>query len=191
MHEARNPLRWLEYAFSASTMAAVISATAGLNQVYHLTMVVTLVFTTMLFGHLSEIFNKPVYEYGKPATWQDTNVLNRLLIHLFGYIPYAAAWVCIIHAFLYNASRGEQEVPAFVYTVVWTQFSVFTLFGLVQLVLLVLPSGPAYYWVGEAAYLVLSVVAKALLGVVLIVNVIRFSSFDSAISQAIADAMTA
>ena len=57
---------------------------------------------------------------------------------------------------------------AAVAAVVVGTFAVFTVFGLVQLILQALPFGPSLYAWGELAYIVLSFAAKANLGILAI-----------------------
>ena len=88
--------------------------------------------------------------------------LDRLHIHLLGYVPFALAWWLALDSF-YTAEEAWTQSGAIVSTAgesLTAGFALFTLFGLVQLTLLLLPFGPSIYWLGEICYCVLSVAAK-------------------------------
>ena len=67
--------------------------------------------------------------------------------------------------------------------VVFGQAGVFSCFGATQLILLLRDDGAYYYPVGEISYLILSLVSKGLLGMLLIINVGTYASFDEAIAK--------
>lgn len=60
------------------------------------------------------------------------------------------------------------------------QCAVFSCFAVTQFLLLLFDRGPAYYVYGELSYLILSLVAKGMLGLVLIANVFILESIDEA-----------
>jgi hypothetical protein len=187
--DCRQPLRWIEYSFSATGMVVGIAMTTGLNQIYHVVLVAALMWSTMMFGLLSEALVRPQTPPSldeKPTQWRTKSPLARLTPHLIGWVPYVAVWACIFHIFFNTAASASQAVPDFVYVAVVSQAIVFSLFGLTQLLLLLLDAGPSFYYWGEISYLVLSLVAKSLLGGVLIVNVLAFTSFDEAVANALA-----
>ena len=63
------------------------------------------------------------------------------------------------------------------------QFSVFTCFGVVQLFNLGHYHGPSWFAWGEVTYVVLSFVAKGLLGITLIFSVFAFQRFEDAVAE--------
>lgn len=60
------------------------------------------------------------------------------------------------------------------------QFSVFTCFAAVQTINLFFYNGPSWFAYGEMTYVILSFVAKGLLGITLIFSVFAFDSFEEA-----------
>ena len=50
----------------------------------------------------------------------------------------------------------------------WAGFGLFMLFGSVQFLLLAFDRGPHFYWVGEMAYVILSVAAKFTMAMLLV-----------------------
>jgi hypothetical protein len=111
--------------------------------------------------------------------------VQRLAPHLLGYVPYLTVWGVLGHSFIYNAViNSDTSPPTFVFIIVIGQFATFTLFGLTQLVLGLFEWGPDYYYNGECLYLILSVTAKALLGLTLVASVLIFDTFEEAVENA-------
>lgn len=111
--------RYVEYSFSASTMALAIAAEAGIRDLYALVGVFGLIWATMAFGIV--------------ADW--TSLLMRgtflwVVPHLAGWATCIAAYGSILDSFNFNASRGSP--PDFVRVIVFLQFGLFTCFGFVQ-----------------------------------------------------------
>lgn len=212
IHQCRMPHRWLEYSVSASLMALVFAVVGGINHVYMLSMMFALMFCTMLFGYFAEVLCRPLPnkdENARPLYWAMNKYnpqllaiphllvfrnldymsarLHRLGPHLVGYVPYLTVWICLLHSFLYNledAQSGGVRPPDFVYAIIVGQCVTFSLFGITQLVLLSRVDGArGYYW-GEVSYQTLSLVAKGLLGGILIANVLLFDSFEEAVDDA-------
>lgn len=165
------PSRWIEYFFSATTMILTISYPAGIVQFTELVAIGSLIATTMLFGHFTEVISRPSPD---SDTWT-LPLWSRLSPHLLGYIPQLAAWFIIMYTF-YGAGNGERGPPDFVYAIVWLQLALFFSFGFIQLVVLCRP--PSKYVQGEYAYQTLSLVAKGLLGIMLLTNVLFLSNFE-------------
>ena len=165
------PSRWIEYFFSATTMILTISYPAGIVQFTELFAIGALIATTMLFGHFTELISRPSTD---SDTWTRP-LWSRLSPHLLGYIPQVSAWVIILYTF-YGAGSGGMRPPDFVYVIVWLQLALFFSFGIVQLVVLCRP--PSKYIQGEYAYQTLSLVAKGLLGIILLTNVLFLSNFE-------------
>ena len=65
-----------------------------------------------------------------------------------------------------------------------SQFVLFSLFAITQFIVLVRNDGPQFYFWGEWSYVLLSLLAKGVLGGLLIVNVLLFDSFDAAVAAA-------
>lgn len=160
-----NPVRWIEYFFSASTMMLAVCYFCGMRDVVSLLYLASLISTTMLFGYVTEQQN---VASASDDVWV-TTLSRRLTPHLMGYIPQVMAWAGMVYLFLTSASEGGGP-PDFVYGIVISQGILFFSFGFVQLFQILSP--PSSYICGEYAYQVLSLVAKGLLGVLLLINVL-------------------
>jgi hypothetical protein len=159
----RNYFRWFEYAISASIMATTVAYFCTIFDGFQLIALAALTTTTMGYGLVAELVARPVNAH----TWS-TGLGDRLIPHLLGYVPQAAAWVIIFLQFYLNTV--DTEMPRFVYGIVFGQLIVFWSFGLIQLI--VLCNKPSSYIYGEVAYMVLSAAGKLLLGAQLLVNVL-------------------
>lgn len=93
-------------------------------------------------------------------------------------------WVPLLHSFFFNVSGAEQGPPSFVYVIIISQLLLFSCFGITQFVLLWRVDGARLYFWGETSYQVLSLLAKGVLGLVLIFNVLLFDSFEEAVAEA-------
>lgn len=81
-----NPVRWLEYFFSASIMHVMIAQLCGVAEVHLLFAVAVLTATTMTFGWLQEaagpVLRKENSAYSMASFWM-------------GFVPWAAQWAII------------------------------------------------------------------------------------------------
>ena len=160
--------RWIEYFFSASIMVLVIAYNAGIREYLLLIGITLLIASTMPFGLLTEIYARPL----NATQWCQPLAL-RLLFHLLGYIPQLSAWLLILLNFY---GETPTEPPEFVYAIVWSELVLFFSFGFVQLYQIL--SEPQDYYKGEIAYQWLSLIAKGVLGLVLLSNVLILGSFE-------------
>ena len=198
IHECRQPLRWIEYSFSASLMIITIAVASGVAHVYMIAMVFALMWCTQLFGYYTEVLSRPEPNgRKKPTQWviRDSNPealvlpiagfarLQRLAPHALGYVPYTVVWVVLLHSFFYNVGDGGGP-PGFVYVIVIGQFVIFTGFGITQLLNQAMDNGPSWYYWGEVSYLALSLFSKGFLGLTLIANVLLYDNFDQAVAEA-------
>lgn len=170
----RAPYRWCEYFFSASIMMVAIAYLAGVIFTIQLFYVFILTATTMLFGYLTEVINRP-------ATTGDSWCLpirQRLLPHLFGWIPQLSAWVGIMYTYLGGSVGYEegQSPPTFVAFIIFGEFCLFMSFAFVQIGVLLRP--PSKYVHGEYAYQILSLVSKGTLGIILLTNVLFLGDYE-------------
>jgi len=172
------PFRWVEYTFSASLMILILAYTSGTTTLPVLVALFGLTAITMAFGHLHEVICRPK----SLDEWAVSNPLARLQAHLIGYVPQVFAWVLVVAQFLEAGgqsttdSKGEKsQMPDFVYGIVFGELLIFWCFGIVQLVISLRP--PAKYYQGEIAYMWLSLFAKGLLGLLVLVNVLQLGSF--------------
>ena len=201
IHECRNPARWIEYSFSASIMAIVFAVAGGVNHLYMIISIFTLIWCTMVFGHVAEIVNRPFTKPNdtdsKPQYWQINRSnpglmwlprlgpkFNRLWYHILGYVPFLVSWFIILHSFLYAMSTAEQRAPDFVYVIIFSQCAIFSVFGITQFVVLWLDKGPAYFFAGEVSYIILSLTAKGVLGAILMYSVLAYDSFEESVAAA-------
>lgn len=147
-------------------------------------MIFGLLWSTMVFGYYAEYVNKPLYTGDlKAITWENPDWFTRLAPHFMGYVPYLFVWGPLLHSFFWNVAEAEQKPPAFVYAIVISQLVLFSCFGATQFVLLLQDNGPENYFWGELSYQVLSLLAKGVLGMLLIVNVLLFDSFEDAVAD--------
>lgn len=169
--------RWLEYSASASIMLLGATALIGTRETRVVIASTVSIGVTMFFGWLAELnaakdvvpAEEPYELCGyklywawraSPSAWVRT--LDRLHVHLLGYVPFALAWWLALDSF-YTAEEAWTQSGAIdpaAGEALTAGFALFALFGVVQLVLLLLPFGPSVYWLGEVAYCVLSVAAK-------------------------------
>ena len=114
------------------------------------------------------------------APW--SGPLQRLGPHFLGWVPYVVIWYIVWDTFAYSVeysrAQGGGAPPDFVYAIVIGQMVVFSSFAAVQLFQQSSHYGCEKYWLGECAYVVLSVVSKGLLGGVLLANILLSSTFD-------------
>lgn len=160
--------RWIEYFFSASIMIYIIAFNAGIREHLLLWGITLLIASTMPFGLLTELFARPCND----RDWTQP-IGTRLVFHLLGYIPQLSAWILILINFYSERSR---DPPPFVYGIVWGQMALFFSFGFVQLYQIF--SIPMNYYRGEIAYQWLSLIAKGLLGALLLSNVLILGSYN-------------
>jgi hypothetical protein len=115
---------------------------------------------------------------GRPEQWMTTSRLHRLFPHLLGWTPILVAYGIILHSFFQNAYGGDRSPPVWVGGVVLGQGFLFMLFSFCQVCQQWNDGGCRNYIFYEAAYVWLSLLAKGILGLILIWNVILFSSFE-------------
>ena len=133
---------------------------------------------TMFFGYLAEknaqrhfVFTEgPRLKWKVPFFRGGWHVFDRFLPHLMGYVPFVLSWWLAFDSF-YAAKDAFTSSGAIVSDAgeaLWAGFGLFMLFGAVQFLLLVFDEGPHYYWVGEMAYVVLSIAAKFTMAMILV-----------------------
>ena len=184
------PWRWAEYTISASIMLLAATAMLGTRELRVVVSSTLFIAVTMAFGYATELVSAQwIVASSKDAgasralrifgasyeltrrwapswgAWRD-----RLLFHVFGYVPFVAAWWLAFDS-LYAANGAWVEaggLPADAADALWAGFGLFLSFGFVQLVLQLTPSGPSLYWIGELVYCVLSVAAKYTMAMLLL-----------------------
>lgn len=167
--ECRTPTRWIEYFFSASVMIVIIAYSLGVRDRMTLFAIGFLVASTMPYGYWTEVVARPC----GPDAWSEP-LRVRLYPWLLGHVPQLGAWFLILLQF-YDGGDAD-AIPWFVYLILWGELLLFFSFGFVQVYSQSLP--PRLFYQGELAFQVLSLVAKGLLGVVLLANVLMLSRFE-------------
>ena len=142
-----NRFRWVEYSISATLMVILIGFYSGITGITSVIAVAGANVAMILFGWIQERMNPP----GRDHT--------TMLPFWFGTVVGLAPWVAIA----VNVA-GSATVPGFVYGIVVVQGVLFFSFGLNQYLQYREIGRWTDYAFGEKAYLVLSLVAKSLLG---------------------------
>ena len=180
------PCRWAEYFFSSSVMILLIAIVGGITHLHVLILLFFMQSTTILFGLLAEMLNRPK-ETGEAAEgkqhtrWEEESVWRRLLPHLLGWIPQIGVWTVILMNFtaaLNRAAENDREVPSYVYAIVFGQLLLFLSFAVPQIWLLSNKYGPVNFWRGELAYVCLSLGCKAVLGITFTAATYQFDRFE-------------
>ena len=141
-----NRFRWVEYSISATLMIVLIGSFSGITDITAVVTIIGANVAMILFGWLQERMNPP----GRTSTtmmpfWFGT---------LVGLAPWVAIWINFI---------GADEVPGFVYGIIFAQQLFFFSFGLNQWLQYRKIGKWADYIYGEKVYLVLSLGAKSVL----------------------------
>lgn len=145
-----NKARWVEYAFSASTMMVGIALLSGIYDLSSLVMIFGLTAIMNLMGLAMEIYNQ---ERSK-VSWLTYNIGV-----LAGLIP----WLVIAIYFYIGDLYGGGKPPTFVYFIYASIFLFFNCFA-INMVLQYKKVGKwKDYLYGERVYIVLSLIAKSLL----------------------------
>lgn len=145
-----NKARWIEYAFSASTMMVAIAMLVGIYDLGSLIMIFSLVAVMNLMGLMMEIHNQTT----KKTSWLSYNI---------GVFAGAIPWIVVAIFFWAASAFGAGEIPTFVYWIYVSIFIFFNIFAL-NMFLQYKKIGPwKDYLFGERLYIILSLVAKSAL----------------------------
>ena len=200
LHNCEQPLRFVEYAFSASVMIVAITYTSGRRGVTEIAYAFVLMFATMGFGWCTEAIASCLDSIAtqRRSTWTCGEFLYALVPWLLGCVTYVPVWCVLIKTFEDTVTVAEEEnglkPPEWVRVVVYGQCAVFSLFSLPQIIQLVARVVPDYdpdrvrlwYVNCEFSYIVLSLAAKLMLGFTYLANVLVLSNvgnFDEAIVE--------
>jgi len=175
-----NPIRWLEYAFSASVMHVMILQLSGATQVHLLYAVFGLTMTTMTHGWLMERSNMralPTYVLEGPSDVPQPEESDTLgsgggktstgrppvdwTPFLLGFIPHIYVWT-IIACYFFRAIANRSP-PAFVYVIFFIELFIDLSFAVNMMLQYVQVPGWRGYGATEFWYIVLSLTAKQLL----------------------------
>lgn len=145
-----NKVRWMEYAFSASTMMVAIALLSGIYDLGSLVMIFGLTASMNLMGLAMEVYNQ-----GR----EKVNWLAYYVGSLAGIVP----WVVIGIYFWAGNTYGSGEIPTFVYYIYGSIFLFFNCFA-VNMILQYKKIGKwRDYLYGERVYIILSLLAKSAL----------------------------
>lgn len=161
MLAGRNPVRWVEYSFSASWMLLLIATLSTVSNVsLHANMFALSAFC-MIFGYYTEVYN-PIPDMRERQRKKGGADFFGFVwsFYLLGWVAMSVPWTTVFYYFLGVVSVVE-GVPATVYAIVFVMFLLFSSFALVLPAVYLMPSVPYYY--GEVAYMVLSASAKVVL----------------------------
>jgi len=146
--QARNYARWIEYFFSSSIMIVLIAMITGVSDVAALLAIFGINGSMILFGLLMERYEMP----GNPS-W---------LSFWFGTFAGIVPWIIVV-IYVWSPGLDGPGPPTFVYGIIVSLFLFFNVFA-VNMWLQYRQIGPwKDYLVGEKAYIILSLTAKALL----------------------------
>ena len=148
--EYGNPVRWIEYAITASLMIVVIMVSCGFTDVWVLLCSAALTAVTQAFGWLAEISVQ-------------NNTLKPYTLRIFGIGAFAALppWIAIIWMFIKSALKSD-EIPWFVPAIIFTLFVLFSCFAAIMWLRLTSKEKDANI-TAEKRYVVASLVSKFLL----------------------------
>jgi len=107
--------RYFEYAMTAPLMILVITVLFGIREIWTLLSIFVLISTTMFFGVLE--------------SWATDDLKS--WPHFFGWTSYIPAWIIIFSNFSLIV-KDNDDVPNFVWIVLFLEFVLFGAFGAVQ-----------------------------------------------------------
>lgn len=149
LRQGINRARWVEYAFSASTMMVGISLLSGIFDFSTLLLLFGLIAVMSLTGLVMEIHNQTT----KKTSW---------LSFKLGVLAELVAWLVIV-VYMLGAVIYGSGIPTFVYFIYGSLFILFSGFA-VNMYLQYKKVGKwQNYLYGERVYIVLSLVAKSVL----------------------------
>ena len=162
-----NPLRWIEYSITASIMWLVLAQAFAFVDVNSLVLSTGMIALTMASGLQCEYVARPADD----LTWT-TPLWHRLAVLVPGILLYGTASLTLCIAIVTGV---DGTLPSFVVPTVLAQLALFESFAIV---LIWQQCNPPSRWIfGEYAYQWLSLFSKALLGIVLIVNVLVYEDY--------------
>jgi hypothetical protein len=145
-----NKMRWIEYAFSASTMMVAIAVLSGIADLSTLLMIFALGVIMHLAGLAMEIYSKGKAELALPA-------------YIIGFIAGIVPWIVFGIYIWATTVYGGGSIPGFVYGIYATMLVL--CFGFAANMYLQYKKVGKWkdYLYGERVYMILSLVAKTAL----------------------------
>ena len=150
LKKGMNPYRWYEYAFSSSIMIWVISTFVGIWDFWSLAMIFVLNAMMIMFGYLMEKLNQNT----EKTSWSP---------FILGSISGGFPWVVLFAYFTGAVINSGNNVPNFVYAILFVYLVLFMSFAVNQVLQYKGVGRWIDYLYGERAYIILSFVAKTLL----------------------------
>lgn len=147
----KNPLRWIEYSFSASIMIVCISILSGLVTYTGLMQVFVNSFMSIVMGWVMETMNPFTATNRRTLTWTP---------FLLGCIPALTTWAAAGVPFWASVSH----IPGWVIAIYISVFLTFNAFPFIMVYQYRGVRSQLKYVKGECAYMIASVVAKSVLG---------------------------
>ena len=163
-----NPIRWFEYAITAPMMWIILAQTFGFIDVASLALSTVMIVVTMFSGFQTELISRPSLVSDE---WV-FSLYRRLSFMIPGAILFTSAVIVLIFTML---TTVKSELPSFVIPIVLVQFLLFDSFA--GVLLWQQCSRPSRWIYGEYAFQFLSLFSKALLGIVLIFNVLIYEEY--------------
>ena len=149
--------RLLEYSVSASLMTITIAVEVGITDVYTLMCMFLLISSCMWFG-----------------LYAQTTEGNKWWPHAAGWITFVVAYAPIFDTYFTSTNNSIVKSPDFVTAIVFAEFGIFALFGIVQLLSLLYQERDSQLK-QEQRFITLSIVAKSLLAWVVLGPAIQAS----------------
>jgi len=152
-----NPPRWWEYSISSSLMLVVLLMLGGLIEVSTVVFIFTLNFIMNLMGLVMERYN----QLTDKVSWLPFNI---------GVVAGIVPWIMGAIYFVVSTGNISEAVPAYAQIGFLATFIFFNTFA-INMFLQYKKVGPwKSYPFGEKAYIVLSLVAKSVLGWVIVLG---------------------
>lgn len=152
---------------------------------------VTLSTVMLCGGYATELISRPSPDgqswIGDDVYGRWVNFCMRMQIHVLAYIPYITVWVIFLRNFQLvlddiNANPRfdvDDVVPVYIYSAVTSVALTFSSFTVVQIYVAWKP--PTHFWKSELYYAVLSLVSKAILGIILLSNLVGQNARDGGV----------
>lgn len=144
-----NVFRWYEYALSSSVMIVAIAALFGMQDLASIILMFLVNCSMNLFGLLMERMN--VGTNKKYVNWEP---------FIFAWVAGIAPWIAVA---LYFFSGPLDQIPGFVYGIVFSYFCFFQSFPVNMFLQYKKIGAWKNYRVGEVGYQILSLLSKSLL----------------------------
>lgn len=177
VNNGTNPLRFIEYALSASLMLISIALLTGITDIVILILMCVANAACMFCGAAAEYLKSKQNE--KKQNEQHITQRIQMATHIVGWVCILAAYTPIFLYFFVANSQAEKNggrtAPSFVHLIVIAQCLLFMSFGFVQLLQLYGKQIPYLRFIGdnsEITYTALSLIAKSILGWLIYGNVI-------------------